>query len=120
MNGRAGVNTSIVICALSLIGCCCVLWSTHKLSGCPELKNKQAIVAASSLCETLTIKGVRMQFGTNGIVTDYDRGVNDALDTWSLLNLELQLNEKRLTIGEMADIVRQRLNVKKWSLITNE
>ena len=43
----------------------------------------------------------------------YSLGVNDALDTLILLNLELQLKGERKTWGDMAEIVRKRLHVKK-------
>lgn len=42
----------------------------------------------------------------------YDRGVNSALDALILLNLEQQLQGTNRTWGEMADMVRQRLNVE--------
>lgn len=42
----------------------------------------------------------------------YDRGVNSALDALILLNLEQQLQGTNRTWGEMADIVRRRLDVE--------
>ena len=43
---------------------------------------------------------------------EYKKGVNDALQAIILLSLELDLKNERKTWGEMADIVRDRLNVK--------
>lgn len=43
----------------------------------------------------------------------YAKGVNDALDAITLLDLELKLEGERKTWGEMADIVRARLIVQK-------
>jgi len=45
--------------------------------------------------------------------TDYARGVNDALQTITLLDLEVKLNNERKTWGEMNTIVRLRLGVKE-------
>ena len=48
---------------------------------------------------------------------DYDKGVNDALETIMLHDLELYLKNKKMTWGERANIVRQRLNVKEPTLL---
>ena len=44
---------------------------------------------------------------------NYAKGVNDALETTMLLDLELKLKGERKTWGEMADIVRERLGVNE-------
>ena len=49
----------------------------------------------------------------NPVSADYVKGVNEALDAFVLLNLEIQLDNDRKTMGELADIVRQRLGVSK-------
>ena len=43
----------------------------------------------------------------------YGRGFNDALMCISLLNLELALEDKRITFGEMNAICRVRYRVQK-------
>lgn len=43
---------------------------------------------------------------------EYQEGVNDALDTIILLDLELDLKGERKNWGEMAEIVRERLGVE--------
>jgi len=57
---------------------------------------------------------------TSGVVRvdsrDYAEGVNDALDTFVLLNLEQQLQHTNRTYGEMAEIVCERMKVKRTEL----
>lgn len=43
----------------------------------------------------------------------YNDGVNDALERIALLDLELKINGDKKTWGEMSNIVRKRLGVKK-------
>ena len=45
--------------------------------------------------------------------TNYREGVIDALQTISLLNLELYLNGDRKNFGDMGEIVKKRLKVEK-------
>ena len=44
---------------------------------------------------------------------EYARGVNDALDCITLLNLEQQLYQTNRTWGAMGEIVAQRLSVER-------
>ena len=43
---------------------------------------------------------------------EYERGVNNALTAFILLNLEQELKGERRNFGEMAEIVCKRLNVQ--------
>jgi hypothetical protein len=45
--------------------------------------------------------------------SEYARGVNDALDCITLLNLEQQLYQTNRTWGAMGEIVAQRLSVER-------
>lgn len=48
-------------------------------------------------------------------LSDYERGVNNALQAIMLLDLELKLKGERKTWGEMAEIVRTRLKVRSYN-----
>jgi len=48
--------------------------------------------------------------------TDYERGVNDALDCIALLNLEQELYRTNRTWGEMGAIVARRLSVARTNI----
>lgn len=54
---------------------------------------------------------------TNALVrvqqNDYERGVNDALDAIILLDLEQNLTHTNRTWGAMAEVVCERLKVKR-------
>ena len=51
---------------------------------------------------------------------EYAKGVNDALDTISLLSLELKLEGERKNWGEMSEIVCNRLRVERAPLRKKE
>ena len=43
--------------------------------------------------------------------TEYSRGVNEALESFTLLNLELEIKNERKSFGQMNEIVCKRLSV---------
>ena len=87
---RATITTNRIV-ALSLL-CCTVAI----LSGC-EVKFRDDRKAANEIHKT----------------DEYARGVNDALDSITLLNLEQHLYQTNRTWGAMGEIVAQRLGVER-------
>ena len=89
----------IILAGMSVVAC--MAWA-HNRAVKP---NKKKVVLDESVHQ--------MRGGTN----DYERGVNDALDTAGLLFLELALKGKQMEWGDMAVVVRHRLGVKQPKLI---
>jgi len=83
-----------------------LLITTILLCGCQQKVEKPPLSAsAKKLSQDINIK--------QNCKEEYQRGVNTALQSIMLHDLELRLKGDRMTWGERAKIVRARLKVKK-------
>ena len=67
-----------------------------------------------------TIQVESLNKAVGGPLSDYERGVNDALLATMLLHLEQRLDGSNRTWGEMAKIVMRRLDVRPNHLLRKE
>jgi len=71
------------------------------------------LITAGSLLAFAQSRAVKMQMDFDKAQPAYAKGVNDALDTIMLLDLEQELQGTNRTWGAMAEIVCERLRVER-------